>query len=149
MPTQTIQQAITSRTSVIKPPKQTLGQDVLMRSIKIVDIGFLTIIYISLAIVCAKLTDITFGKFDEEKEKKKTVIQISLELLLTLWLYGVLIYIIRNVVELIPFPLNGVGGFDHQRVKELHNPMVFTLVFLLNSDILKKKIAFYYKLIPG
>ena len=133
---------------VAKGPPQSLGNDILMRSIKILDIGYLTIIYVALAVICAKLTDKIFGDFDEEKEKKKTMLNLSLELLLALWMYGVLIYLIRNVVEKIPFPLNGLGGFDHMLVKEVKNPMVFVFVFLMYSNLLKNKITFYYKKLP-
>jgi len=126
-------------------PNQSLGHDVLMRSIKIVDIGYLTVIYVAFAIVCAKLTDRIFGKFDPSKESHKTMVHLSLELVIALWMYGVLIYLIRNIVPLFPFPLNGVGGFDHLKVKEVTNPTIFVFVFLAYSDHLRNKIKYYYE----
>jgi len=125
--------------------KQTFSNDVLMRSIKILDIGYITVIYIAIAIVCAKLVDKIFGEFDEKKEKKKTKLRLSLEMIGAVWAYGVLIYVVRNVVELVPFPLDQFHGFEHQRVKELKSATVFTFTFLMFSNILKNKVLYYYK----
>jgi hypothetical protein len=125
--------------------KQSVGNDVLMRSIKILDIGYITIVYIAFAIGCAKLVDQVFGAFDEKAEKKKSKVRLTLEMVLAVWAYGVLIYVVRNVVELIPFPLHGYEGFDHFRVKELKNATVFTFTFLMFSNLLKNKVLFYYQ----
>jgi hypothetical protein len=125
--------------------KQTLGNNILMRSIKIVDIGYITVLYIAIAIVCAKLVDKIFGEFDENIEKEKTKLRLSLEMIGAVWAYGVLIYVVRNVVELIPFPLDQYHGFEHQRVKELKSATVFTFTFLMFSNILKNKVLYFYK----
>lgn len=145
MPLKTLQQAM----SIKKNPTQSFGQDILMRSIKMVDIGYLTVIYVFFAIICAKLTDMLYGEFDEKKEEQKTTVILFLELLISLWLYGVLIYCIRNIVPLIPFPLNGFQGFDHFRVKEVYNPTIFTFVFLLYCSILLHKIKHFYERLPS
>lgn len=97
------------------------------------------------SLACAYLTDKFMGKFDPEKEKKKSRVRATIELIVVVWLYGVLIYVVRNLVELIPFPLNGIHGFDHKRVKELSSAMVFSFTYLLFSDYIKNKLVFYYK----
>ena len=113
-----------------------------MRSIKLVDIGFLNFIYIGLAVVCAKIVDHTIGEFDDKVEKKKSFTRVSVEMFVAVWLYGVLVYAVRNLVPLIPFPLH---GFDHFRVKELGVPTVFTFTFLIFSSYLRNKLLYYYK----
>ena len=143
MPIQSLQQALS-----INRKTQTLGHDLLMRSIKMVDIGYLIVIYVFLAIICSKITDFIFGKFQEEEEKKKSFLTLSIELIFSLWLYGILIYFIRNLVPLIPFPLDGFQGFEHHRVKEVGNATVFTFIFLLYSNLLRNKILYYYKRLP-
>ena len=143
MPIQSLQQALS-----ISRKTQTLGHDLLMRSIKIFDIGYLIVIYVFLAIICSKTTDFVFGKFKEEEEKNKSFLTLSIELIFSLWLYGILIYLIRNLVPLIPFPLDGFQGFDHSSVKEVGNATVFTFIFLLYSNLLRNKILYYYKRLP-
>jgi len=125
--------------------QQTFENDVLMRSIKILDIGYITVIYVVFSIVIALIVDDVIGKFDEKKESKKPIWRIYIEMILSIWFYGVLIYIVRNLVELIPFPLDGYEGFEHKRVKELGNATVFTFTFLVFCDYFKNKIAFFYK----
>jgi len=126
-------------------PQQTVANDVLMRSIKILDIGYITVIYFSIGLGMAILVDKVMGKFDVEEAKKKPQWVILLQVLLHLWCYGVLVYVIRNLVELIPFPLNGYEGFQHKKVKELGSAATFGLVFLLFSSYLKDEISFVYK----
>jgi hypothetical protein len=124
---------------------QTLSKDILMRSIKIVDIGYITILYVTLSLVCAMALDKVMGEFDEKIEAKKPLWRLTLEFILTIWLYGVLIYVVRNLIELVPFPLDGYQGFSHKKVKELNSAMVFTFTFVLFSKYLKAKLDFYYK----
>ena len=126
------------------PAPQTLGENILMRSIKIVDIGYISVLYIAFSLLFASLTDKIMGTFDHVAEKKKSTMQLTLELILTVWVYGVLVYIVRNLVELVPFPLNGYHGFEHKRVKELGSATVFTFTYVLFSSYIKNKIMFYY-----
>jgi hypothetical protein len=128
-----------------KSGTQSLSNDILMRSIKIIDIGYITVLYISLSLVCAIAVDKVMGEFDEKIEAKKPLWRLTLEFILTIWLYGVLIYVVRNLIELVPFPLDGYHGFSHKRVKELNSAMVFTFTFDLFSKYLKAKLDFYYK----
>ena len=127
--------------------QQSLSNDILMRSIKIVDIGYISILYIIVSLICAIITDKVMGEFDEKVEAKKPMWQLTLEFILTVWLYGVLIYVVRNLIELVPFPLDNYHGFSHKKVKELSSAMVFSFTFLLFSKYLKAKLDFYYKFI--
>ena len=128
---------------------QTIANDILMRSIKIIDIGYITVLYIIISLICATITDKAMGDFDEKHESKKSLWQLTLEFVLVVWFYGVLIYIVRNIIELVPFPLNNYYGFSHKKVKELSSAMVFTFTFVLFSNYLNKKFQFYYKVIKS
>jgi len=124
---------------------QSLSNDILMRSIKILDIGYITVLYVAISIILAFLTDKIMGEFDEKKEAKKSKIVLTVEVIITVWIYGVLIYIVRNIISLVPFPLDGYKGFEHRRVKELHSAMVFTFTYILFSKYMKSKLSFYYE----
>jgi len=117
-------------------------KEIRIRSIKILDIGFITAIYLTLGIVLAKLCDRILGEFDEEKEDKKPLWLVLTELFFYLWFIGVVIYVVRNVVPLIPFPFHGVHGYDHFRVKELINAVVFVIMFMNFQTYYQKKIKY-------
>jgi len=123
---------------------QTFTNDLLMRSIKIIDIGYITVLYIIFSIGFAYITDKAMGKFDEKKHKNKSKMRLTIELICEMWIYGVFIYIVRNLVGLIPFPLDGYHGFEHKRLKELTNPAVFTFTYIFFSDYLKTKLTYFY-----
>lgn len=88
----------------------------------------------------AKLCDRVFGEFDEEKENKKPLWQVLIELFFYLWFIGVVVY----VVQLIPFPFHGVYGYDHFRVKELINAVIFFVTFLHFQNYYQKKITYLF-----
>jgi len=115
-------------------------KEVILRSIKILDIGFITAIYLSLGIFLAKATDNVVGEFDEEKENKKPLWKIIIELIFYFWFIGIVIYLVRNVIPMIPFPLDGIVGFNHMMVKEVTNAMAFTITFIYFQKYYQAKI---------
>jgi hypothetical protein len=48
--------------------KQDLNHDLLMRGIKVIDIGYITCIYVAFSMLIAKVIDNVMGKFDETAE---------------------------------------------------------------------------------
>jgi hypothetical protein len=119
-------------------------KELLIRSIKVLDIGFITAIYLTFGIVLAKLCDKALGEFDEEKENQKPLWQLLIELFLYLWFIGIVVYVVRNIAPLIPFPFHGVHGYDHFRVKELINAAIFVIMFLQFQEYYQKKIKFLF-----
>jgi hypothetical protein len=114
------------------------------RLVKIADIGYITILYAIAALVTAKVFDLGLKKIDTMKDKEKSNFQLFLEIILILWAAGILIYIIRNVMEIIPSPFEGLLGFEHKRVKELSNAGVFIFIFFYFGEALKKKLTVLY-----
>jgi hypothetical protein len=127
--------------------KQTVEHDLLMRGIKLLDIGYINVLYVFVALVFAKITDHMMGKFDSAEEIKKNKLRLTLEFIVALWTYGIAIYVARNFVGMIPFPLNGYQGFEHRLVKELGTATAFTFTFVLFSDYIKNKLLFYYNVV--
>ena len=131
----------------LQPISQPISHTILMRSIKIIDIGYIAVLYTTLALFFAKVTDKTLGKFDSTKESKKSKLQITIEMIGLLWLFGVLMYIARNIVGIIPFPLDGYQGFEHSKVKEVNVPIIFSFVYMLFGEHIKSKIIYFYNTI--
>ncbi len=115
-------------------------QDWILRGIKILDIGYVTSIYFVFGYLSAFAYDKILGEFDEEAAKTKSTLRLSTELMFHVWTIAVLTYVIRNVAELIPFPLHGVYGFNHYRVKELTIAPMYSLVIIVFQDHLRAKM---------
>jgi len=114
------------------------------RFIKILDIGYVTLIYFLLAIVIAVLMDKLYGEYNEKDENKKSTLRKTIDLVGMIWLNGVIIYIARNIVPLIPSPFNNINGFKHSRLKELESAYVFDFVLIYTQKNLVKRMEVFY-----
>lgn len=116
------------------PSPQTTSQDIIVRAIKILDIGWASIAYLLLAMVFIQFINFIYGDFDEKKEQEKSTVTLILELFLHAWLIGITIYLARNLFPLIPWPFDGVYGYSHLKVKEVVNATMFaTFIVGLNE----------------
>jgi len=121
-----------------------LKKELIIRTIKIIDIGFITVIYLLLGMFLAKKCDSFLDKFNIENEEKKPLYRSILELLIYLWFTGIVIYIVRNIVPLIPYPLNGIYGYDHLKVKEVTSASLFSISFLYFQTHYQNKMKYVY-----
>ena len=129
-----------------KPPvpakKMPILQDFLIRTNKMIDIGYITTIYFILGAIVANMITKFQTEFNNKEEDKRTVIKSSLSLVLLIWTNGVLIYFARNLVELIPYPFDNFFGFHHKKVKELGAATAFTFVLLYYQPNLNKMMKY-------
>jgi hypothetical protein len=121
--------------------------ELIIRSIKIFDLGFTVSIYILFGFIAARLIDKIEGPVNRKIIAKKPFYKIILELILFFWSVGICWYIARNIVPLIPFPLHGIFGYDHLKLKELHSTTLFITMLLLISKNYKVKIEYLYHFI--
>jgi hypothetical protein len=131
--------------SVKKMPRL---QDILIRSNKMIDIGFITTIYFILGAIVANIITKFQTEFNNKVEDTKTLLSSSLSLVLLIWINGVLIYFARNIVELIPYPFDNFFGFHHNKVKELGAATAFTFVLLYyqpNLNSMMKYLSIRWK----
>jgi hypothetical protein len=105
-------------------------QDVLIRLNKMVDIGFITTIYFIMGAIVANIITGYQTKFDSKESDKRTLLKNIFNLILLIWMNGVLIYIARNLIEFIPYPFDNFFGFQHKKVKELGAATAFTFILL-------------------
>jgi membrane protease YdiL (CAAX protease family) len=116
----------------------------LFQIVKMADIGFITILYASIALLLAKIMDIFDKPLEKTVESKKNTLQIFVEFLLFIFLVGVVSYIAQLVVNNIPSPFEGQYGLHHSRLKELGNVGIFIFIFLYFQDHLKEKMQFLF-----
>jgi len=120
-------------------------KEAVIRSIKMLDIGLLTIVYFTLGYIFSWLIDKIYSKFDPNTAPMKFL--VFLEVCGQLFVIGVLVYILRNFIEKIPFPLEGIYGYQHSRVRELYSGGVaLTFGVFYAQENIKAKLNYIFNL---
>jgi hypothetical protein len=114
-------------------------------AVKLLDIGLVTVYFFAIGLLFAKVFDYIYGPFKEENYKDRSTAILFGEIILHLFLLGVVAYVLRNIVQMIPFPLDGVAGFEHARLKELEGGHVISIVLLFFQENLQAKLAYFAK----
>jgi hypothetical protein len=141
----TIQQTSCTNTNTSIASPMDMKQDLTLRGIKLLDIGYIIIIYFAIGFACAILLDTVLGKYDKVKAENKWTVQLIAEVLGLMWCIGVATYIVRNIVEVIPFPFDGYMGYQHLRLKELGSASMFTFVVMFYSFNLRERLIHVYE----
>lgn len=117
--------------------------EVVLRSIKVLDIGVLTVLYFVTGYIISWGIDTMYGNFYERENYNK--VQLFFEICGQIFIIGVIIYVIRNLIQLIPFPLEDIYGYKHAKVKEFHSGGVALAfgVFHAQDDIKAKLIYIF------
>jgi len=119
-------------------------QELIIRSIKIVDIAYITIIYVTITILFSVYLDKLIGKFNKKENDKKSTIKIIFEIYANFIVIAIFGYIIRNIVELFPFPLDGSNGFEHSKIKELNGGLIVGFAIFFYQTNLRNKIDYLF-----
>jgi hypothetical protein len=128
-----------------------MGYNPLFLSVKVTGIAYVTLLYFVFGLMIAKGFDTLYGTFDKNKYKSdsanESLFWLVLDIVSHIVFLAVVLYILRNIVERIPFPLEGVGGYKHRRLKELSSGPVMDVVSLFFQQNLTKKIQYFMKLV--
>lgn len=136
-----------------------LLHEISIRGIKIIDIGFLftlaSIIGYTIARLLSKFFVFNQDKYTKDEKGKvilKCKIKLGIQILLEMGLIGIILYLSRQIIQMIPFPLDGAKGFNapptfkgfiHRQLREYGNPYPIAFFIILFQDQLKKKIAYF------
>jgi hypothetical protein len=113
--------------------------------IKIVDIMFITVLYFVAGYLVAFALDVgSVALLGGEYHDKSTLVLI-LEILTQVMFLTVISYLVRNAVQLVPFPWQGLHGFDHMRVKEVSSGGLLTMFSTIFFYDLQSKMLFVRK----
>lgn len=116
----------------------TVSHELAFRGIKILDISYTVSIYIIFASVCAHFTEKYFA-IEQDNLKKISSEKLYLYTIFQMSLMAIVMYIVRNIVEQIPYPLNGAYGYDHYKLTELKSGSLFAAVYIFSVPSLKNK----------
>jgi hypothetical protein len=117
--------------------------------VKLLDIGLTTIYFFVVGILAAKGFDTVFGEINHEDYRNKSIGLLFLDIIVHLFILGVVAYALRNIVQMIPYPLNGMAGYDHFRLKELEGGEVMALVLILFQKNLHAKVLYFVNRVFG
>lgn len=113
------------------------------RMTKMLDIIYISIISFALVFLAALFSDKLFGIFNEEELNKKKEIYshfglyLASLLILVVSYTGIINYILRNIIQLIPSPLNGICGLRHTQISEIRSipSTIFLLLFIYQYEL--------------
>lgn len=120
--------------------KNNIYEELQFRSVKMLDISYVVIIYAIIALVFANFTEKIFYLTDEEIEQM-SIFELFVRMCAQLAFMSISFYIVRNIVELIPSPFHKIGKFDHSKLTELKNGAIFMNFYVANTSSLKQKTA--------
>jgi len=115
----------------------------MIRIIKIIDLNYISIISICFGLGITIILDKYIFKYNSntnDENNNKSKYKLILEICLMIGLLISIAYIARNIVILIPFPLDGLYGFSHLKVKELNSGALVTSFIMLFSSTLQSKV---------
>lgn len=108
---------------------------------KITDLGLVAFYYFLLALVFSVALNYLTQVYETYlPSKEKSTHRLALEIIANVFFVAVAFWIIRNTVERIPFPLEGMGGYRHARLSQTTTAAIATLTLVLFQTSLTDKI---------
>ena len=120
-------------------------KELVIRTLKLLDLGYIGTIHFLVGFCIARILDNLFGSLNVEEEKAKSTERVVFEVILLLWMNAILLYISKNLLELVPFPFDGVGGFEHARVSDLKSAPLLAFSLLYYQTNLQDKLKLLYE----
>jgi hypothetical protein len=117
-----------------------IPKDINFRLVKIADIGYITILYFLIAFISSVILCLLFNLYIKFVGKTKNITIIMLELIILIWIVGALTYIVKNIVEIIPSPFEGIQGLKHKKVKELGSAGVYGVILISLSYVITERL---------
>ena len=113
---------------------------IIIGSITLLDVGTLAIIYFVIGFYTSYLVNNIYNEFYVDDNRSKII--IFLEICSQIFFIGILIYLIQKIIRLIPFPLNGIYGYDHKLINELPGVALLGFGLFYGQDNIVKKLQY-------
>ena len=122
-----------------------MKKNMCFRLIKMIDIIYISILAVIFGFALAYVSDIIFGNFEKEKydnevkQNKEIRYELFIKMVIVVSYSSIILYLLRNFIELIPSPFNGICGLKHTEVKEIETVtgIIFVLFFSYQYDFLE------------
>lgn len=118
-------------------------------AVKLADIGYVTVLYFIAAMIFAKIFNQVYEARTAKEYDEMPIWHLTADVLLHIFLVGVVAYFMRNLVGLVPSPLDGLAGFQHARLKELQGGFILAVLIFMFQQSLRDKITSFAKRVMG
>lgn len=116
--------------------------------IKILSIAFYSLLFLISGFIFAVIINYFQPKLYETTEDEKNNIVkrsnfiLTLEVIISLLFIVVAFYFIRKILKKVPYPFDGLYGFKHERLQEMHGVVFFAPVFFILQPRLVSKMIY-------
>ena len=98
---------------------------------KLLDLGLVGVYFLVIGTLCSLLiTKLMGDPIHARIQKHETIGYVILKVIARTFLIMISAFLIRQIVKKIPFPLDGVGGFEHSRVHELNGGVMISFAII-------------------
>jgi hypothetical protein len=119
-----------------------LKTEIIVRSIKIFAISYFLVLAFIFSYTIATYIDNFFDYIYGNNYDSKSINILYLEVLSQIIGLAIMSYFIRNIIHLIPFPFEGVYGFQYLKVKEVTTPSTVTLFIFIFQYKYQEKLSY-------
>lgn len=113
-------------------------------ALKFLDIFLLSGYYFIAGFFIASMIDFIIGRFSSTDDEHKPTWRLFLEAIWYTFVLLVVFYIVRNIIERIPFPFDGLYGFQHSRVKERTGDVIFVFILFYYQEYYVNKLKYLH-----
>lgn len=126
-----------------------IGNSITYELVKYMDIGYMYTLSFVIGFIFVIGLEKIMGTY--ALNQHTSIIRVILELIGIFWLYGIFIYLLNHLILLIPSPLNGWFGYDHQFFINNISLWIleYTILFYAYSSSIQNRIIFIYNYIMG
>ena len=113
----------------------------IIKFIKCIDISLIGIYYLFFGIIITIIFNKLFGNINY---KNMSIMILILNIFLHTSFLMISVYIIRNIIYNIPFPLHGYCNYDHNKIKELNGNILVAFSIISFQKIYFEEIYFLF-----
>jgi hypothetical protein len=111
---------------------------------KVADIGLVSFYFMSFTITASILLQLLTSVYDKYTASpdgtEKSTLRLFLEVVANIFFIAVTFWVARNIIERVPFPLDGLGGYQHSRLSTQTMSQISALAIILFQTALMEKI---------
>ncbi len=121
-----------------------LSDDIKLIGIRVLAIMYITVLYVIFGVYITYLLD-EYGYHDifvnSENDNSDSIFVLIFELSIMFGILAVIAFIGRNLIQLIPFPFDGIFGFDYESVREVTSGAILFIIMVNFSAMIQTKIT--------